>query len=145
MRRGLESCHCSSAESCKVADFCLRRKPPRPRRRLAPSTMNLKKTGFWRWADAEGPRCILSPAFGIETCDSRASSTMMALPRRRMGNGPAVNKLTSSRGSFSTFASSWIELAQADKLKGRQCISLLFIPFLSYCTVFYLPWSFIIE
>ena len=100
---------CSSAEFCKVDDFCLRRKPPRTRRRLAPSTMNFKKTGFWRFDEAEGPRCILSPAFGIETCGSRASSATLALPRRLEaapdGKWAYGEQLDKFRGLFSVFAS----------------------------------------
>jgi len=70
----------------------------------------------------------LSPAFGIETCGSRASSATLALPRRLEatpdGKWAYGEQLDKFRGSFSAFASSWTELAQADKLKGRQCISL---------------------
>ena len=68
-------------------------------------------------------------AFGIETCGSRASSATLALPRRLEaaldGKWTCDEQLDKFRGPFSAFASSWTGLAQADKLKGRQCISLL--------------------
>ena len=69
----------------------------------------------------------MSPAFGIETCGSRASSATIALPRRleaapdrKWAYGEQLDKF---RGPFSAFASSWTGLTQVDKLKGRQCIS----------------------
>ena len=43
-----------------------------------------------------------------------------------MENGPA-RQLDKFRGIFSAFVSLWTGLAQADKLKGRRCISLLFV------------------
>jgi len=70
----------------------------------------------------------LSPAFGIETCGSHASFVTLALPRRLKaapdGKWACGEQLDKFSGPFSAFASSWIELAQADKLKGRQCILL---------------------
>ena len=44
-----------------------------------------------------------------------------AAPDEKWACGEQIDKF---RGLFSTFASSWTGLAQADKLKGRQCISL---------------------
>ena len=74
-------------------------------------------------------------AFGIETCGSRASFATLALPRRLEavpdGKWTCGEQLDKFRGPFSAFASSWTELAQADKLKGRQCISLFEISI--YC------------
>jgi len=64
----------------------------------------------------------------IETCGSHASSATLALPRRLEaapdGKWTCGEQIDRFRGLFFAFASSWTGLAQADKLKGRQCISL---------------------
>jgi hypothetical protein len=66
----------------------------------------------------------------IETCGSRASSATLALPRRLEaapdGKWTCGEQIDKFRGLFSAFASSWTGVAQTDKLKGRQCISLFF-------------------
>jgi len=62
-------------------------------------------------------------------CGSRALSVTLALPRRLEatpdGKWTCGEQLVKFSGPFSVFASSWTGLSQADKLMGRQCISLI--------------------
>ena len=101
--------------------------PPHPQH----DELEEEKTGFWRFDEVEGPRCILSHAFGIETCGSRASSATLELSRRLEatsdGKWACDEQLDKFRGPFSAFVSLWTELAHANKLKDRQCISLKLI------------------
>jgi len=92
----------------RCRDASLRRRPRAPSR--------------WRSARA------LGSIFVIETCGSRASSATLALPRCLEAavdvKWTCGEQLDKFRGLFFAYVISLTELAHADKLKGRQCISL---------------------
>ena len=65
---------------------------------------------------------------------------MLALPRHLEaapdGKWTCGEQLDKFRDPFFVFASLWTGLAQADKLKGRQCISLYIKCFFVYISLF---------
>ena len=79
-------------------------------------------------ANAENRPLNLSSCSPQVHFPSGAASATLALPRRLEavpdGKWTCGEQLDKFKGLFFAFVSSWTGLAQADKLKGRQCISL---------------------